>query len=567
MKLLRKYVYAFALLWTVCMAVHGAEELPVVDMTADRITIYPQRMELNGTETLWDILQMYPDMLTNAFESWLEGYSIRIDNGPYGGDMRMLLTKLPASRVMMVQISDNPGVAKATTGMNGVVDVFLLPMEKGSHGTISGEISTNLTATPFVEYRLGSASTDMLVNASYNYRHEKPYPKHQQYSNFHMTNQLGKADQLVTYFTQSYELQRNYLDTSRVDNGFFNSQLRHYHDFSDGTNLMTAIVYAHMYAPQRRFSLNDGHVISFMSSDWQGTVAAAQEVNRSFSFVNMKDVKSRLNLMAGWEVDYGMGLQREEDKESQLARRTLNYRVMNADAYFELAYEYKQWRFAFGDRVMYYRYRVDVPVGDRTHNDWRNMVHMSAIFSPNQEHHIQVGFFRKFYNPSYMGLFREAKGMTDEEWALAENNITETQLNEVKLGYSFARKNFSVGLNAYYYNVVKLYDFFQMDASAYYHHPWFSLSGGVHFYHSSAETYATFRVVPCVFLPYEMQLKGQVVVYTKTAPGRLANGSHPVYAALRYDKQLGRYVDLYVMWHDIFNGSAGIGLLGVQVNL
>lgn len=558
---------------------------PVVEMRADRVTIYPGRMDLTGEETVIDVLQMYPDLLVNGFENWLEGYSIRIDNGPYGGDMRQILTKMRAADVWMIQISDNPGVAKGTTGMNGVVDLFMKPSKEASgevagqgepnsspvstRGIVAAEISTNLTVTPFVEFMMGSKSTDILANASYNYRHDVAHPTHQQFGNFHMTNRLSDRDQLVTYFTQSYEQMRNKLDTTRLDNRNFNSQLRHYHDFPHGTNLMTAVIYQHTFAPLVRFSLNDGHTVSFMSSDWQGTLAAAQELNRSFAFSDT--YLNQLNLMVGWEVDYGMGVQREEDEESQIAQRTLNYRVMNADAYFELDYRIQKWRFTFGDRVMFYRYRVDVPVGDRTHNDWRNMAHMSVVFSPNHEHNVQLGYYRKFYNPSYMGLFREAKGMTDEEWLLAEKNITETQMNEVKLGYTFARKWLTTSMNMYYYNVAHVYDFFRVDVSAFYRHEFLTVSGGINYYHSADLNYASFRLAPVFKIPYGMQVRTQTIVYTPGSPARKYNYDKPVYASLLFNKLFTfadnmPTLDVYVMWHDIFNGQYGTGLLGVQLN-
>ena len=556
---LRKTIYIlFAFFASVASSFAEESELPVVEMTADRTIIYPQRMELNGEETLFDLLQLYPDLLTNGHDNWLEGYSIRINNGTYGGDMRIILKETKASSIQMVQISDNPGVAKGTTGINGVVDVFLLPQEQGPHGTIGAQISTNLTVTPSVGFTYGSENTDILVNSSYNYRHTRPIPTHEQYGNFHMINRLSEKDELYTYFTESYARVHSVVDTLRADDRDFNAQIRHYHHFTPKAGMMTALIYHHTFAPRVRFSLNDGHTISFMSSDWQGTIAACQEMGMTFF--------DGFHLYAGWEFDYGMGDQREEDAESQLAKRTLNYRVMNADAYFELDYTYKQWRFTFGDRLMFYRYRVDVPVGDRSHNDWRNMTHISVIYTPHHEHQIQAAFVRKFYNPSYMGLFREAKGMTDEEWLLAEKNITERQLNEVKLGYGFTRKDLSVRTNAYYYDVQDTYNFFKFDIAAYYKYRFFSMAGGVDWYVSKENHYASFRFVPVFYLPYRMQVKANFLYYTPGSPIRSYNGK-PVYLVIQYNKQFGKTVDLFAEWHDIFNGTYGVGLLGVLLRL
>ena len=199
----RKSIYVLAGLLLALQIGFAQEELPVIDMSADRVTLYPQRMDLSGRETLFDMLQLFPNHFTEGYETWLTDYEIRIDNGPYGGDMRALLYEMKASRILKIQISDEPGVAKGLTGTKGCVDVFLLPLEEGAHGTVSAEVSSNLKVTPFAEFRYGSEKTDVLVNASYNYRHENVKlnngdPIHQQYANFHMTNNISEKDQLVT---------------------------------------------------------------------------------------------------------------------------------------------------------------------------------------------------------------------------------------------------------------------------------------------------------------------------------------------------------------------------------
>ena len=39
------------------------DDLPVIEVKADRTMIYPQRMELTGEESLMDVLQMVPELL------------------------------------------------------------------------------------------------------------------------------------------------------------------------------------------------------------------------------------------------------------------------------------------------------------------------------------------------------------------------------------------------------------------------------------------------------------------------------------------------------------------------
>lgn len=560
---MRKWIYVllFVLLSSPAVFAEESEALPIYDMSADRVTIYLDRLDLNGEETLMDVLQMFPDLLSNAYNDWLDGYSIRIDNGPYGGDMRVLLTQTKAIRVEKIQICDNPGVAKGITGMNGVVDLYMKPFE-GVHGSVTAQMAIDRMVTPALELTVGAPSTEIIANTSYTYQPvEGNVSNHNVFSNFHMTNQLTDKDELLTYFTQSFFREPNPIDTTRTDYRYYTTQLRHHHYFDPQTMLLTAVVYNHTFAPHVRFTINEGPATSFLSSDWQGTFAACQELD--------KTLFGSFNIMAGWEVDYGMGDQRVVDDPSLEGPSTLDYRVMNADAYFELDYTLKnKWRFTFGDRVMFYRYRViNLLTGQFAHNDWRNMLHMSVIYTPHREHQIQAAFVRKFYNPYYLGIFREAQGMTEEEWMLAEKNIVETQLNEVKLGYGFTRPNLAVHLNTYYYNVAHSYDFFKVDASAYYRYKFFSMSGGVNVYAAKDKKYAVARLMPIFFLPYQIQIRPQVMYYTSAAPARMYNYDKPVYASLQINKQFESFMDLYIQWHDIFNGRYGMGLIGIQLKL
>ena len=550
------------------------EALPVVEMSADRVTIYPQRMELNGEETLFDILQLYPAILTNAYDNWLDDWEIRIDNGPYGGDMRVLLNEMKAYRIKKVQISDAPGVAKGNTGFNGVVDVFLMPMEEGAHGTISGELSQNVSTTPFAEFRYGSKNTDILANASYTFVPLDPYDEHRQHSNFHMVNQLGEKDQLVTYFTQSYARTNQYGKYEkfqyylpghyRTDDRLFIGQLRNYHYFKPSMFLMSALVYQHHRTPTTH-SLIDDENHSYLKKDDNIHVAAAvEEFNATFF--------DHLNLMAGVEAVF-LTEDCMQMKDYYIDYNWNGHRA-NIDAYVELDYTFRQWRFTLGDRARYFRYFMNnhtYPNSEHLNHRFHNMMHASIIFTPHHEHQLQLAYAQKYLPASISA------------------NPQAIPIHEVKLGYNFARPNTSASLNAYYYRFKRDgydYNIFQMDASARYHYQFFTITGGVSVqagqgYQGMRSAYAAFRLTPVFDIPYGMQVKARTVFYTPDEP--LADfhrptllykssayndylHNKPVYADLQFTK-FWPHLDLYALWHDIFNGSYGIATIGLRVKM
>lgn len=102
------------------------DDLPVVEMKADRTMIYPQRMELTGEETLMDVLLMVPDLMIANYEDVIAGYNLRIDNGPVNGDTRLVLSQMKAKDIAKIQVCDNTGVAKGTTGTGRVLDINMV---------------------------------------------------------------------------------------------------------------------------------------------------------------------------------------------------------------------------------------------------------------------------------------------------------------------------------------------------------------------------------------------------------------------------------------------------------
>ena len=572
----RRVLYFFMLIFLTVQVVFASEEevLPIVEMRPGRVVIYPQRMELNGEETLFDMLQLYPDLLTNAYDNWLANYELRIDNGPYGGDARVLLNEMKASRIKMIQISDNPGVAKGTTGTGGVVDVFLMPLEKGAHGTVGAEISQDVSTTPFAEFRYGSGNTDILANASYNFVPRSPFDIHKQYSNFHMVNQLGEKDQLVTYFTQSFERTHEIIqkpmeiDYARHDDRYFYGQLRNYHYFEPTMFLMSAVVYYYGRYPEVRTARPDDRILDSISNGKAHIFAAVEEFNATFF--------DKLNLMAGLEADYSIDDQRFF---YPLNMTNDNYRgnSFNADLYVELDYTFRNWRFTAGDRLRYYRYRrlTDTypdPTITLTQNPL-NMMHASIIYTPHREHQIQLAYAQKFVTNNF-----------------TLSGFDLTYINELKVAYNFARPNVSAGLNAYYYNYNvdnNRYNDFRIDASARYHYRFLTISGGVNIRiddnaGGSRITSAAFNLAPVFDIPYGMQVKARTIFYTPSSPLRRYNVptqaykgtidysdpyiNRPVYGELQFTK-FWPMVDVYALWHDIFNGNYGIATVGCRVKL
>ena len=115
----------------VSVAVFADDGLPIVEVKADRTILYPQRMKLNGEETLMDVLQMVPDLLMAGYEDVISDYNLRIDNVPVNGDERLILTQMKARDIDKIQVCNNTGVAKGTIGTLNVLDITMKMPDKG----------------------------------------------------------------------------------------------------------------------------------------------------------------------------------------------------------------------------------------------------------------------------------------------------------------------------------------------------------------------------------------------------------------------------------------------------
>ena len=484
---------------------------PVVEIKAERTMIYPQRMELTGEETLMDILQMVPDLMIAGYEDVIENYNLRIDNCPMNGDTRLILSQMKAKDIAKIQVCDNTGVAKGTIGTGRVLDINM-KMPDALNGFVEGQgdFGKEVAGIGTANALYGSKSTDLYANASY--RHQDG---NEEYLTLHMTNRFDARNKLLTYFTQQY------LDHPSATSRKVMGRARYFHTFNDqGTELL--IVGGYQYASDPVLS---------------------NKLPLYIVELNAPLFSKRLSMMLGVEGDFLMTKQKGTDR---------SWDVFNNDIYLQFTYSLPKWKLTVGNRVMFYNYKLkDVRTSQR-HSNTRDNANACVIYVPDNRNQIQLGYYRKYYNPSYIVLFMDAKTLIDEEWARAKGLLQEWTINQVKLAYAYSKQKLTVQTEASYYNVEDGENFAELGASAYWKTNGVSLTGGVNLYTAKSGTYASFRFAPTAYLPHEWQIGMQVVYYTKNLPIREKYGT-PVYSCLFVNKQFGKRWNLGVDWHDMFD--------------
>ena len=497
------------LLWSVPMS--AEDSLPIIEIKADRTIIYPQRMELTGEETLMDILQMMPEMMIGGYEDVIDGYNLRINNVPMNGDIRLILSQMKAKDIAKIQVCDNTGVAKGTIGIAKVLDINMkMPDTLKGFVEGQGDFGKDIAGLGTVNALYGSKSTDLYANVSY--RHQE---WNEEFLTLHMTNRFDDKNKLLTYFTQQYLDQP--LNMSRRVMG----RARFFHTFNEqGTELLITGSYQYNSNP-------------LLSNKLPLYVAE----------LNTPLFSERLSMMLGVEGDFLMTEQKETGR---------NWDVFNHDVYLQFTYSLPKWKLTVGNRVIFYNYKLAEAGTTQKHTDTRDNANACVIYAPDDQNQIQLGYYRKYYNPSYLVLFMDAKTLIDEEWAAAEGLLEEWTINQAKLAYTYSKQKLTVQTEASYYAIEESENFTTLGVSAYWKANGLTLAGGSNLYAAKSGTYASFRLASTAYLPHEWQIGMQVIYYTKKTPIRELNGT-PVYGCLSVNKQFGKRWNLGVDWHDMFD--------------
>ena len=486
-------------------------DLPIVEMKADRTMIYPQRIELTGEESLMDVLQMVPKLMIAGYEDVIDSYNLRIDNAPINGDTRLILSLMKAKDIAKIQVCDNTGVAKGTIGMGKVLDINMQMPEK-LKGFVEGQgdFGKNVAGIGIVNALYGSQHTDLYANASY--RHQNG---NEEYLTLHMATRFDDRNKLLTFFTQQY------LDVPVGMSRKVMGRARYFHTFNDqGTELL--LVGGYQYASDPTLS---------------------NKLPLYIAELNTPLFTERLSMMLGAEGDFLMTEQKNTGR---------GWDVYNNNIYLQFTYALPKWKLTAGNRVMFYNYKLMDAGISQKHSDIRNNTNACVIYVPDSRNQIQLGYYRKYYNPSYQALFMDAYTFSDEEWAITKGQLVERTINQMKLAYAYSRQKLTVQTEASYYTIENGENFTELGASAYWKTNGWSLAGGANLYTAKSGAYASVRFAPTMYLTHEWQIGMQVVYFTGNSPKREATGV-PVYGCLSVNKQFGKKWNVGIDWHDMFD--------------
>ena len=537
-----------------------------IEMRADRVVLYPQRMELKGDESLGDVLAMYPDLMQSGFADMLSGYNVRIDNVAINGDMRIVCRQLKASMINTIQICDNTAVAKGTTGLNRVIDITLRrenqdknnPGSQALSGLTGVEAGTDHLVDHHAVVSYDAPKTDIIAISSYSYQDMDDVISQKQHLFAHMTNYFSPHDRLLTYVSQSYRNDRIYTDgKEKRQNEKLLARARYFHKFNDkGTELLLVGSYQYGYTP---YTINPEVNADPLTSTKNDATLFIVELNTPLT--------QKLSMMAGWEGDFSYSKYTGDRLiGGEIDRPKNKYTVSNNDLYLQFNYLTGIWRFTVGDRVMFYHYSTKGNTADSyahrqdmKHNETRNNIEASVIASITGHSQIQAAYHRKFINPSFV----VDQPLTYENWLDIKHGLVAKNIDETKLGYTYTQGNFNLSLAAYYQMIEHDNNRCKLSASAFYRTGILALTAGANLYTAKGDgnDYATFHLNPRFSLPWQMALNVQSVF---TAGNLKLLDDQNVYLSGQLTKQFGKHWNGAIEWHDICSKHYSAAMATVQ---
>lgn len=417
---------------TLALGAMTTTQSAVIQHAGDRYIINVAEMELTGEESLLDVLQLCPDLITldgnnvlggDPFSDMYGKYAIRIDNQEYGLDYTTLLHHLKAREIEQIKICHNAEVMKGCSSLKRIIDINLRKSEKTTSGHMGlfgdtyggGKVIASvlhqedkLRILSHVEGNMQRSSDDS--NFSNHYSHEG--------AKVGLCWTPTERDNLEIDLFQTYTRNRM--------TGNLANYARNYHIQADYTHTLT----------------NNGSSILFtLSTDHIGDNGG----NPSEKYHNRSDypwgvvelafpiLSKDLWMTAGFEGGFSI--------EKNCIANYTNHSDYQ-DYYGQLDWNIGKWTFMVGDRyrIIHFNLKQIDSQDKHKHTTHDNAYTVSAAYNFTLGNTLQGSFAHRFYNAEF-GDFITA-GNQENEWTpIYTNDLNRRMAYVSELKHTFSSPN------------------------------------------------------------------------------------------------------------------------------
>lgn len=408
----------------------------VIEHSADRYIINVEEMDLNGEETVLDLLMMLPDVMTvdgktvigdddnNTMQKRLFGqYAVRVDNMNIQMNAEAFVKNTKAKEIKCIKVCTNPGVQKGCGTLKQVIDIYYRSNEKGNEGRVAVEGDTygqgGVFATDWKtgdNYSLHLYGVGDLENRKYV---DEGYKQHALKENVraHFNWDITDKDNMIITAAQTYNREKIVGVDAAGYSRSFNFDDCYTRDLGDGAYVMfqAGVDYNHENMAGMRV----------MSTNPYGLI----ELGAPF-------ISKNLYINGGVESGYS-GETTETIGVSEVTNRS-----RYEDFYGQLDWTCGKFHLSVGDRVRFTTNYFSNEYKNNIFNHTATSNHFTAStwLNINEHNTVQATFARRFDGPDMMPAFL----MTGDAWNGYVKDVFESPIYTTELRYTYQKQDFNI---------------------------------------------------------------------------------------------------------------------------
>lgn len=421
-----KKLFTKALLLLAMTAGVQTSNAEIITHQADRYIINVEEMDLNGDETLMDLLMMVPDVVSidgkTTISDELGKWAVRIDNVSIAMNTTTFLKNTKAKEVKKIKICINPGIMKGCGNLKTVIDINYRKKEDGFAGKVALEGDTYGNAELFANTTLDKKNLTFRTFVMGELEHKKDIKGNKSHGSgedvkMHLNWDITDKDNLELFASQNFkrEVEGHTPANPAAYDRFFHFEGVYTRDLGKGA-------YGLVQA--------EG---DFSSSNCAGK--RNKEINPYILFeFGFPFISKNLYMTAGIETGY-----------TASTNDALNYtdRSRYEDGYIQLDWNVGKFNFSIGDRFRVHNFWLEraafnLPYTEKSTTN--NHFTTSAWYNFNEHHTLQATFARRFMFPG-----------ADDFISFNEDNMSSAIIEYHKkpayvseMRYTFQKKTFNI---------------------------------------------------------------------------------------------------------------------------
>lgn len=404
------------------LALASPLQAKTIEQGGDRYIINVDQMQLNGEESLLDILMMCPEIMsqngrTLAAPGYFGQYAIRINNLDINMDAEEYLKETKARDVKKIQMCIYPGVMKGSGGMKKVIDIAYRKDHEGTAAKVALEGDTQASGELFGRLISNNGKAWVMGQAFGKMLYADPLHETVENANVNVDWNISSRDVLQLQATQQYVRSRN--DGARAEYDRMVS---------------AAAVITHSLSDNGAYGLLQ-LVGNYATNDQNGLGGYCSKATSPYGLLEFgfpfisKDVYVTAGVEAGYAATTD-GIAKYTDRDTY------------EDFYAQVDWTNGKWGAMLGDRFRlqsFWLHRFD------SDNAWKHSTHNNFLTATlwcnlDDKNTLKGSFVRRFYGPDYSDF---VAGETSLEQYYT-TDIFQRPIYTADFRYTYQQKNFNL---------------------------------------------------------------------------------------------------------------------------